>query len=66
MEMSYNQKINFGKYQSKKLRHLLHHINIRIAHKNLILLKQEFSNVAFSQHRVETKPGEWECLYCQY
>ena len=27
------------------------------------LLKLEFSHVAFLEHRVETKPGEWECLY---
>ena len=37
--------------------------NITIAQNNLILLKQEFSHVAFLQHRVETKPGEWECFY---
>ena len=61
MKMSYNQKINFGKYDWKS--YLLRHINIIIAHKNLILLKQDFSHVAFLQHRVKTKPGESECLY---
>ena len=45
--------------------HLLRHINVTITHKNLILLKQEFSHVAFWQHRVETKPGETDCLYSQ-
>ena len=33
--------------------------------KNEILIKQEFSQVAFLQRRVETKPGELECLYSQ-
>ena len=59
--MSYNHKINFGNYDCKK--YLLHHINITIAHTNLILLKQEFSHVVFLVERVETKPGESECLY---
>ena len=45
--------------------YLLCHINITIAHKNFLLMKQEFSHVAFLQHRVETKPGESECLYSQ-
>ena len=62
MEMSYNQKINFGKYDGKS--YLLRHINIIIAHRNLILLK-DLSHVAFLQHRVKTKPGESECLYSQ-
>ena len=32
--------------------YLLHHINLTIAHKNLILLKLEFSHVDFLQHRI--------------
>ena len=63
MEMSYNRKVNFGKYDWKS--YLLRHINIIIAPKNLILLEQDFSHVAFLQHRVETKPGESECLSSQ-
>ena len=54
MEMSFNQKINFGKYDQKS--YLLCHINITITHKNLILLKQEFNHVAFLQNRVEKNP----------
>ena len=46
--MSCNQNINFDKYNWKS--YLLRHINLVIAHKNLILLKQEFSLVAFLQH----------------
>ena len=38
--MSYNQKINFGINDWKT--YLLRHIHITIAHKNLILLKQEY------------------------
>ena len=45
--MSYNQKVKFRKYDLKS--YLLRHINITIAHKNLILLKQEFSHVSFLQ-----------------
>ena len=45
MEMSSNQKINFGKYDWKG--YLLRLINITIAHKNLPLLKQDCRNVAF-------------------
>ena len=41
----------------------LRHIAITNSHNNLILLKQGFSHVAFLQNRVETKPGEWECLH---
>ena len=63
MEMSYNQKFNFGKYDQKS--YLLRYIHITIAHKNLILLKQEFSHVGFLLHRVETQPGELECLHSQ-
>ena len=63
MEMSYNQKNNFGEYDRKSCR--LRHITIIIAHKNLILLKQDFSHVAFLLHRVKTKPGKSECLYSQ-
>ena len=48
-----------------KKSHLLRHINITIPHKSLILLKQEFSHVAFLQYRVETKPGELECFCSQ-
>ena len=62
MEMSYDQKINFGKHNSKS--YLLHHINIIIAHRNLISLK-DLSHVAFLQHRVTTKPRESERLYSQ-
>ena len=51
--MSYYQKINFGKNDKKS--YLLRHINITIAHKNLILLKQ-VSHVVFLRHRVEPKP----------
>ena len=59
--MSYNQKINFSKYDWKS--YLLCHINITIAHKNLILLKQRFSHVEFSQQRVETNPeGGNDCI----
>ena len=61
--MSYNHKINFDKYDWKS--YLLRHINIKIAHKTLILLKQEFSHVALLQHRIETKPVESERLYRQ-
>ena len=61
--MSYNRKINFGKYDCKSC--LLRHITMTIAYKTLILLKQEFIHVAFLQHRLETKPGESECLYSQ-
>ena len=63
MEMSYNKKISCGKYDWEGS--LLCHINITIAHQNFILLKQEFCHVAFLQHKVETKPGESECLYSQ-
>ena len=42
---------------------LLHHIDMAIAHQNLLLLKQKFSHTAFLQHRVETKPGESKYLY---
>ena len=61
--MSYNQKINFGKYDWKS--YPLRHINIVIAHKNLILLKQDFSHVAFFQPRVKSEPAESECLCSQ-
>ena len=47
MEISYNRKINFSKYNWKS--YVSRHINITITHKNLILLKQEFRHVAFSQ-----------------
>ena len=47
MEISYNRKINFCKYDRKS--YVLPHINMTIAHKNLILLKLEFRHVAFSQ-----------------
>ena len=65
MEMSYStiKKSIFDKYDWKS--YLLRHINIIIAHKNLILLKQDFNHVAFLQHRVKTKPGESECLDSQ-
>ena len=61
--MSYNHKINFGKYDWKK--YLLRHINITIARTNFVLLKQEFSHLGFLAERVETKPGKSECLYSQ-
>ena len=57
--MSYYQKINFGKNDQKS--YLLRHINMTIAHKNLILLEQ-VSHVAFFSHRVQAKPGKWECV----
>ena len=63
MEMSYNRKISFGKYDLKRC--LLRHITTTIAHNNIILFKLEFIHVAFLQRRVETKPGESECLYNQ-
>ena len=63
MEMSYNQKSISVNMIEKS--YLLCHINITIAHKNFLLMKQEFSHVAFLQHRVEKKPGESECLYSQ-
>ena len=49
MKMSYNHKIDFGKYDLKS--YLLRHINITIAHKNLSLLKQVFSHVVFLVER---------------
>ena len=54
MEMSYTQKINFGKYDWKS--YLLRHIYLTIAHKTLSFLKQEFSNVAFLQRSDEKNP----------
>ena len=57
------KKSIFGTYDWKI--YLFCHINIVIAHKNLILLKQGFSHVAFLQHRVKTKPGKLECLHSQ-
>ena len=47
----------------EKVMYILRHIYKTIARKNLILLKQEFSPVAFLQHTAKTTPGEWECLY---
>ena len=56
MEMSYYQKINFHKNDLKS--YLLRHINTTIAHKHLILLKQEFSHIAFLHQSVQTKLGK--------
>ena len=52
MKMSYNCKMNFGKYDRKS--YLLRHINLTIVHKNLSLLKQEFSLIVFLVERLET------------
>ena len=40
-------------------------IYVTIAHKSLILLKQEFSLAAFLHHRVQAKPKKWKCVYSQ-
>ena len=45
--MSYKQKVSFSKYDWKS--YLLCHVNVIIAHKNLILFKQNFSHIAFLQ-----------------
>ena len=58
------QNSHFGKMIEKS--YLLRHINMAIAHKNLLLLKQEFCHIAFLQHSVETKLEKSKCLYSQY
>ena len=53
MEMSNYQK----SILVKVIKNVIYYVtlNVTIAHKNLILLKQKFSHVAFLHNRVETK-----------
>ena len=65
METSYYKKKSILVKMIEKIIYYITLIYVTIAHKSLILLKQEFSHAAFLHHRVEAKPKKWKCVYSQ-